>query len=627
MPQWGLTSELRDTEPWGIPADWLAPGKVITDPIHGDVYVNRLEEALIDSPPFQRLRRIRQLGTTHLVYPGATHTRFSHALGALRMVQDLFDIVLGQRDGRHATEDLFSQWQETKGEEWIDDVARAMVVARLGALLHDLCHVAYGHSIEDDLGLLTPHDENADRFDAFWAELGSGHRQFEEVQRILNQLALRTELRPLILAKEQAPGGGDPPRPEEVMTYPFVADMVGNTICADLLDYLARDHLFTGLPAALGTRFMTAFFVTPANEDDDRELPPGPGHYPQRMAIHIRRENRTRADIESELLKHLRFRYELQERVIVHHAKLAADSMVGKMLSLWQESLWVDLARRRGLAGSRHAVDESLDVDAVREAFLRDRGDEGLRQLDQDAEDEIEQVFRRIGDDGLLEWLSQQDTRQYSARHRAAARLAADLLDRRLFKRCGYASPAEHDRLFELYGDRSARRRLERDAAAYAGIDDENVAIWLPDPRMRLKLAEVLVDHGSGIAPFNDYSEKGHEIYQAHRALWGISVYLPEEFRDDGRAAIVLARLAETMGVAWDGLSGQLGNEPSDWTRRLAIRQLSRANEIDDFINEVLAEAPRQAFRGEGTFTETTAALRPVIRTVRRRRTRRQQRN
>ena len=112
------------------------------------------------APPFQRLRRIRQLGMVHLVYPGATHTRFSHALGALRVVQDLLDIILEQRNGRDPEHDLFAQWWESDPDRdkkaFKSSVAETIVFARLGTLLHDVCHVAYGHTIEDDLKLLRP---------------------------------------------------------------------------------------------------------------------------------------------------------------------------------------------------------------------------------------------------------------------------------------------------------------------------------------------------------------------------------------------------------------------------------------------------------------------------------------
>jgi HD superfamily phosphohydrolase len=116
--------------------------------------------------------------------------------------------------------------------------------------------------------------------------------------------------------------GGSRDRAER---YQFVTDVVGNTICADLLDYLRRDHLFTGLPLAVGSRYLASFYVTPkANEP----------YYPQRMVLRITRDGRERVDVVTELLKHLRYRYELSERALVHHAKLAADAMIGKAIEM-----------------------------------------------------------------------------------------------------------------------------------------------------------------------------------------------------------------------------------------------------------------------------------------------------
>jgi hypothetical protein len=77
VPKWGLTKTQRGLSPWGIDPDLLRPSKAITDPVHDVIYLNYLERLVLDSTPMQRLRRIYQLGTTHEVYPGATHTRSS----------------------------------------------------------------------------------------------------------------------------------------------------------------------------------------------------------------------------------------------------------------------------------------------------------------------------------------------------------------------------------------------------------------------------------------------------------------------------------------------------------------------------------------------------------------------
>ena len=55
------------------------------DPIHGFIYVSEEEQKIIDTPPFQRLRNIRHLATTYLVYHGAEHTRFGHSIGVMHL--------------------------------------------------------------------------------------------------------------------------------------------------------------------------------------------------------------------------------------------------------------------------------------------------------------------------------------------------------------------------------------------------------------------------------------------------------------------------------------------------------------------------------------------------------------
>jgi HD superfamily phosphohydrolase len=144
--------------------------------------VNVLEAQLLDSPPMQRLRRVRQLGTTHLVYPAATHSRLSHALGALRAAQDLLDAVADNRTGPRHTPDLLDEWDKLGSLPDGTPVlaarfAEATVLARLGALLHDFCHVPLGHTIEDDLKVLVAHDGNAPRFNRLWKRIDEPARR------------------------------------------------------------------------------------------------------------------------------------------------------------------------------------------------------------------------------------------------------------------------------------------------------------------------------------------------------------------------------------------------------------------------------------------------------------------
>jgi HD superfamily phosphohydrolase len=63
------------------------------DPVHGFIEVSSDERRVIDSRPLQRLRRVRQLALTSLVYPGASHSRFEHSLGTMHLASRVFDVI------------------------------------------------------------------------------------------------------------------------------------------------------------------------------------------------------------------------------------------------------------------------------------------------------------------------------------------------------------------------------------------------------------------------------------------------------------------------------------------------------------------------------------------------------
>lgn len=572
MPKWGLTEEMVKAKPWGLDPELelLDPAKVITDPVHGDIYLNRLELLVVDAPPFQRLRRVRQLGMTAMVYPGATNTRFAHSLGAVRAAQDLLDVVLDQRHDPHGVIDLFSEWERTleQREELDRRLGEAIVLARLGALLHDLCHVPFGHSIEDDLSILIAHDKNKARFGELWRRLVAAleqvltPEQFAGLQTLVDG-ELYENLRPLILAREEDDEEKEI-EPAAVLEYPFVADIVGNTICADLIDYLARDHLYAGLPLALGHRFLSAFFVT--TRDRTR--------YGQRMALNIFRDERERTDVITELLKYLRYRYELTERVLVHHAKLAADAMVGKALELWFEYVGHEERRRAREEGAAPSVD--VIEDATRTA--------------------IEERMLEHGDDGLLEFLARWSKETIDdhpaedaagrARLTALSELAVGLLHRDLFRLAGRCSTqqASAEKIYTEHGPVARRRDLEEDAATFAGIEDPwKIVIWLPPPSPRLKSAEVLVYDGSEVVPFADSEEyrdkRGEDIYDAHKKLWAVSVYIHPSIEDSARER-ALVRLAQRMEVRWDGMEQKLTRQVLEWPERLVSRDVCRQRRL-----------------------------------------------
>src|SRR4051795_2679910 len=104
--------------------------EIIRDPLWNNVAVDPLAMRLVDSPAFQRLRYVRQLGLAFLVYPGASHSRFEHALGTYALARR----ALGLLEERGDLRDL-------------EDAPCTDV--RIAALLHDIGHYPFSHALEE----------------------------------------------------------------------------------------------------------------------------------------------------------------------------------------------------------------------------------------------------------------------------------------------------------------------------------------------------------------------------------------------------------------------------------------------------------------------------------------------
>ena len=107
------------------------PPQEIRDPIHGAIPVDDAEIAIIDHPFIQRLRGIRQLGFSHLPFPGATHTRYNHSLGVMHLAGRAFDACF--RDEPFSTPEVQQSYRHC---------------LRLAALCHDSGHAPFSHAAE-----------------------------------------------------------------------------------------------------------------------------------------------------------------------------------------------------------------------------------------------------------------------------------------------------------------------------------------------------------------------------------------------------------------------------------------------------------------------------------------------
>jgi len=108
--------------------------RIIRDPIHGDVVLGPVHAAIVDTVIFQRLRYIRQNGLLHFVFPGAVHTRFVHSLGTMEVARRVF---------RRLMSPISADAHEPPPIKYL------ACAFELAALLHDVGHCAFSHSIED----------------------------------------------------------------------------------------------------------------------------------------------------------------------------------------------------------------------------------------------------------------------------------------------------------------------------------------------------------------------------------------------------------------------------------------------------------------------------------------------
>lgn len=261
----------------------LKPQKVLRDPVHGNVFLTSLETEIIDTHAFQRLHQLKQLGLAYLVYPGATHTRFSHSIGTLQASQKLIDVINR------------SLLNETRLGPY------PILLARLCALLHDLSHIPFGHTLEDEGSLFPSQWEDSPRVEYF---LGEESEVGAAIRRNLDLRCL-SDVVHILTAKSNSDIEG--------LQHPFIADIIGDTFCADLLDYTSRDSLHVGFQRFPDLRLINYVCVSPYGV-----------HKKKRVVLRIGEKHALISDI----LNLLRTRLDLMERVIYHHTKLRASAMV-----------------------------------------------------------------------------------------------------------------------------------------------------------------------------------------------------------------------------------------------------------------------------------------------------------
>jgi len=171
--------------------------KIINDPIYGFISIpDEFIFDVIEHPYLQRLRRISQLGLSHLVYPGAVHTRFQHVIGAMHLMGKAIAVL------------------RKKGHTISDEEKRAVLLA---ILLHDIGHGPFSHALEYDIVKSVTHENISAYF----------------IERLEKYFGSDLRLALTIF--------------EDNYHKPFLHQLVSSQLDMDRLDYLNRDSFFSGV--------------------------------------------------------------------------------------------------------------------------------------------------------------------------------------------------------------------------------------------------------------------------------------------------------------------------------------------------------------------------------------------
>ena len=171
--------------------------KILNDPIYGFIRIpNSLIFDIIEHPSFQRLRRVSQMGFSNLVYPGANHTRFHHALGCLHLMQKTVSIL------------------RVKGINISEEEENALYIA---ILLHDIGHGAFSHALEHSIVTGITHEEISLKY----------------MHKLNNEFHGQLDLAIAVFTRKYH--------------RVFLHQLISSQLDMDRLDYLKRDSFYTGV--------------------------------------------------------------------------------------------------------------------------------------------------------------------------------------------------------------------------------------------------------------------------------------------------------------------------------------------------------------------------------------------
>ena len=517
----------------------LKPYKVIKDPVHKDIWLTELETKIIDTPEFQRLRYIHQLGPAYLIYPGGKHTRFDHSLGTLFVAQRIVDSI--QKNARLYTNAIEMDYRE-------------ILLTRLAALLHDAAHLPFGHLMEDE-GKIVKNKQWMDHNRANKL-LGSNSKIRTNIKEVLKNNGFGNKeieelIKDLIDILQYEEKEGAERRDDFKMKY--ISDIVGNTICADLLDYLKRDVYFTGIFGEYDERLFAYFALV---EDDNKKL-----------VIKLSKPdvNDLRRDVISAITDLMNLRYSIAEKVYFHHTRQKLSAMIIEM------------------------VEAAFKAEILNEEKLFEMGDDSLLKYIADYKSCKGKELNDI-DKKKMEYIE------------LAENMAKNVLNRELYnvvfkiERWQFDHGAEtRKRVSNLIEDWESRFDTERfieerlrDVLGFSEVKAGSVIIYAPPPKMAAKReVQTLVEYRGDICSLQELASNHPQltfikdyidlIRRKHESLWNLLVLCDKKVPEGAKKQIerFFGELLLHCVVGRDMVSFM--RKPDGVTEELCINKLDEA--------------------------------------------------
>ena len=348
------------------------------------------------------------------------------------------------------------------------------------ALLHDITHVPFGHMLEDELGVFKRHDENEGRITFFLGETTDiGKLIVEKYGKEFYETFMQ-----IYEWKESTKSKEDLDSKSSLKSkLVFIHDLVSNTACADLLDYLQRDNYFCNLDTRMSLNFLNYLYLKKENGK-------------KRVCVLLQKGNKPpKKDLITDLCRLLDDRYFIAERVYYHHAKIIAGTMLGR------------------------AIQEAKEI--------------------------TEEKMRELSDDTLVDLLIKSKStlvsklaKAYKNRklYRCLKNYSKNDIDKEMQK--SKCPKDKIEKFLEDYRTDSNKRKkeIENTISAMTDTEDGDFLVYISDEQMNLKIAKMKVCCNNKIECFGDLKKKNDIIktrlestQNSHKALRRIYLLVNNE--------------------------------------------------------------------------------------------------